>query len=193
MEPLTTILLSEVEANDLTGGEINWKKCIFCQENKFPKKKFPLSKATTTGISRVLHCTDIRDSCNDEKYEHAIGRLKGLKDVENQDVFWHRGCYSEFTNEGHIQRLQKRGTDGAEVSVSRRSSLDRTDWSKCMFCQKDSKGLCQVQTMETSEKILRNASTYEEMSCRLAGVSEVIAAEGKYHLKCYARFQRNSG
>ena len=62
-----------------------------------------------------------------------------------------------------------------------------------MFCQKNSKGLCQVQTMETSEKILRNASTYEEMSCRLAGVSDLIAAEGKYHLKCYARFPRNSG
>ena len=35
-----------------------------------------------------------------------------------------QGCYSEFTSEGHIQRLQKRGTDkskenGAEVSVSR--------------------------------------------------------------------------
>ena len=197
MEPLTTILLSEVEANGLTGGEINWKKCNFCQENKFPKKKFPLSKGTTTGIPRVLHCTDIRDSCNDEKYEHAIGRLKGLKDVENQDVFWHRDCYSEFTNEGHIQRLQKRGTgeseeNGAEVSASRKFLLDRTDWSKCMFCQKDSKGLCQVQTMETSEKILRNASTDEEMSGRLAGVSDLIAAEGKYHLKCYARFQRNS-
>ena len=91
-----------------------------------------------------MHCTDIRDSCNDEKYEHAIGRLKGLKDVEIQDLFWHRGCYSEFTKEGHIQRLQKQGTDkseenGAEVSVSRKSSLDRTDWSKCMFCQKDPK------------------------------------------------------
>ena len=46
--------------------------------------------------------------------------------------------------------------------------------------------------METSEKILRNASTDEEMSCRLAGVSDLIAAEGKYHLKCYGRFQRNS-
>ena len=30
------------------------------------------------------------------------------------------------------------------------------------------------------------------MSCRLAGVSNLIAAEGKYHLECYARFQRNS-
>ena len=46
--------------------------------------------------------------------------------------------------------------------------------------------------METSEKILRNASTDEEMSCRRAGVSDLIAAEGKYHLKS-ARFQRNSG
>lgn len=45
--------------------------------------------------------------------------------------------------------------------------------------------------METSEKILRNASTDEEMSCILAGVSDLVAAEGKYYLKCYTRFQRN--
>ena len=34
-----------------------------------------------------MHCTDIRDSCNDEKYERAIGRLKGLKDVESRICF----------------------------------------------------------------------------------------------------------
>ena len=35
MEPLTTVLLNKVKANNLTVGEINWKKCIFCQENKW--------------------------------------------------------------------------------------------------------------------------------------------------------------
>lgn len=31
--------------NDLEADErVNWKKCIICQENKFPKKKFPVSK-----------------------------------------------------------------------------------------------------------------------------------------------------
>ena len=61
-----------------------------------------------------------------------------------------------------------------------------------MFCQMDSKGLSQVQTMETSAKILRKAVFDNEMSCKLAGVNDLIAAEGKYHLKCYTKFQRNT-
>ena len=68
------------------------------------------------------------------------------------------------------------------------------DWKKRIFCQTDLKtvALNQVQTFETSDKILKNASFDKEVSCRLAGVSDLIAAEGKFHLKCYARFLRNA-
>ena len=52
--------------------------------------------------------------------------------------------------------------------------------------------LNQVQTFQTSQKILLNVASDRELSCRLAGVSDLIAAEGKYHLKCYARFLRNT-
>ena len=31
-----------------------------------------------------------------------------------------------------------------------------------------------------------------EMICRLAGISDLIAAEGKYHLKCYTRYLKKS-
>ena len=61
-----------------------------------------------------------------------------------------------------------------------------------MFCQNDSLGLSQVQTVETSEKLLRKVAFDWVMSCRLAGVNDLIAAEGKYHLKCYTKFQRTA-
>ena len=32
----------------------------------------------------------------------------------------------------------------------------------------------------------------KEVSCRLAGSSDLITAEGKYHPKCYTRFLRNT-
>ena len=52
--------------------------------------------------------------------------------------------------------------------------------------------LNQVQAFQTSQKILLNVASDRELSCRLAGVSDLIAAEGKYHLKCYTRFLRNT-
>ena len=37
-----------------------------------------------------------------------------------------------------------------------------------------------------------NVASERDLSCRLAGVRDLIAAEGKYHLKCYTRFLRNT-
>ncbi|KAL9979291.1 hypothetical protein ACROYT_G016935 [Oculina patagonica] len=160
-----------------------------------PKKRFPLSKASVEGIQRVIDCVDVREKCKDSSFKDALGRLKGLKEVEIE-VVWHRGCYSSFTNQEHIRRLQKRTPDYTEgqsntSSVSRRSSVSSVDWTKCMFCQTDSLGLNQVQTKETSQKIISKAVFDEVMSCRLAGENDLIAAEGKYHLKCYSKFLRS--
>ena len=52
--------------------------------------------------------------------------------------------------------------------------------------------LNQVHTFQTSQKILLNVASDRELSCRLTGVSDLIAAEGKYHLKCYTHFIRNT-
>ena len=182
-------------------SDIDWNICIICQERKFPKQKFPLSKGTSAGISRVLHCAGIREHVQDDTYKRCSEIVNCLEEKGNQDVFWHRQCYSNFTNEGHIQRLQKRLSDSEKADETvlggtslRRSSLERMDWSKCIFCQTDLKrvALSQVQTFETSEKILSKVVNDKEMTCRLAGISDLIAAEGKYHLKCYTRYLKKT-
>ena len=55
------------------------------------------------------------------------------------------------------------------------------DWSKGIFCQTDMRdvALSQVQTFETSEKIPSKAVNDRGVICRLAGISYLIAAEGK--------------
>ena len=184
-------------------GEVDWSKCIISQENKLPKKKFPLSKGSAAGVSRILYCAEIREKYGDDKQKHCSSVVDNLKTKEeNQDVVWHRYCYSDFTSEGHIKRVLKKqeseskpdGKDAPANEPSRRSSVRRIDWSKCIFCQTDVKkvSLNQVQTFQTSQKILLNVASDRELSCRLAGVSDLIAAEGKYHLKCYTHFIRNT-
>ena len=65
-----------------------------------------------------------------------------------------------------------------------------------MFCQTDDSKLTlnNVQTLQTSNKILGIAASGidEEISCKLGGVHDLVAAEGKYHLKCYASFLRKA-
>lgn len=105
-----------------------------------------------------------------------MNRLKNVNLSESdKQILWHRSCYSCFINKEHIQRLQNRvtvrQTQDAEVNEAhleesphqpslKRSLVDRMDWSKCLFCQDNVKGLKlnQVQTFETSQKILENAS-----------------------------------
>ena len=60
---------------------------------------------------------------------------------ENQDVLWHRYCYSDFTSEGHIKRALKKNEseskpdeeDTPANEPSKRSSIQRINWSKCIF------------------------------------------------------------
>lgn len=41
--------------NDLEADEkVNWKKCIICQENKFPKKSFPFLKELSPVFKELL-------------------------------------------------------------------------------------------------------------------------------------------
>ncbi len=189
---------------------VYWKRCFICQSIKRPANKFSLSQASAEGIERVVECAALREKCSDLSFQDTIDRLKNVNLSESdKQILWHRSCYSSFTNKEHIQRLQKRvtvrQTQDSEFSEAhseesqhqpslRRSHVDRMDWSKCMFCQNIVKGLKlnQVQTFETSQKILEKAALNPVMSCRLASTNDLIADEGKYHLKCYAKFQRTT-
>ena len=134
MEAAATLFL---DTDNHAKSDIDWNICIICQERKFPKQKFPLPKGTIAGISRVLDCAGIREHVQEDTYKHCSEIVNCLEEKGNQDAFCHRQCYTDFTNKGHIQRLQKRVSDSEkademvlEGTFSRRSSLERMDWSK---------------------------------------------------------------
>ena len=60
-----------------------------------------------------------------------------------------------------------------------------------MFCQvKETSKLRSVMTMNLSDKILQLAKSDLYMRVRLAGIADLIAAEGKYHPQCLVEFER---
>ena len=67
MEEASILPVGEIHAED--HHKVDWKKCIICQENRFPIKKFPLSKGTSVGISKVVDCGEIRKEFNDASYK----------------------------------------------------------------------------------------------------------------------------
>ena len=67
------------------------------------------------------------------------------------------------------------------------------DWGKCLVCQRDTDfSLHSVQFFNTSNSIKELATYDQELMVALAGVSDLKAAEGKYHLKCYTKYKRDA-
>lgn len=65
----------------------------------------------------------------------------------------------------------------------------------CMFCQqmKPREALISVTTFNVSTSILEKSYLDNTMRVRLAGVSDLTAAEGKYHKRCLSAYQYHTG
>jgi len=181
--------------------DIDWSTCFICQGNRKNEKT---TKPTDVGLERFKDCVIKRQKYNDHEYISTLDRIQSIDvDDEKEHIVWHRGCYSKFTHANHIERLKNRHEKEAKYSCdqpstcirpSSRASVASVAWDKCIFCQEDKAGkqLRNVATLETSDRILNDAQKNEIMRCRLAGISDLIAAGGKYHLPCYVTFRRKS-
>ena len=82
--------------------------------------------------------------------------------------------------------------EASTSSAILRSSLTSLKWDLCIFCQ-DAKvkgTMCSVTTFKMSENILTLSKFDEKAHVRLAGVADLIAAEGQNHPNCYKKFLR---
>ena len=124
-------------------------------------------------------------------------------------MVWPKSCYSSFTSKAHISRLSKSaqtsvkaasiedaaGPSSRPPSRSSRSSTEEAfKWEACIFCQNtDAKDkLSSATTFKMSDQILEAAKYDQRLSVHLAGVSDLIASEGKYHVSCFVKFTRQS-
>lgn len=176
--------------------------CIFCQ-----KGDAELRSASTQGIATIGKATESRKKLRDSKNRTVIDRLDQVLRSECTSILvWHKNCYSQFTDKNKILRLESQlesrqtkqdaatGSNKTVRATSRRSGVKPTDWKMCMFCQdvNPKHNLCSVMTFNTSNDILEAAKLDHNICSRLAGVSDLIAAEAKYHLPCLSSFKRTT-
>lgn len=192
--------------------DMDWDKCLICQDSSKTSKSAPLRKTTSVGVRTVAECCKEREKYNDSKYVDAFPRIRKYVGSEHvQQIQWHRSCYSDFTHPKTLAKLKSRiqpqsvtdekqlpstsiSSDTHHEPKSLRSAHSAIDWSKCAFCQTDvpckAGILTNVEFEHTSTKMLSLAQFDPTMRRRFAGVSDLMAAEGKYHLKCYVSFSR---
>lgn len=176
--------------------------CIICQG----LGKGVLEKKRSTSLITLKEKSDLRKKARDIENMEAIERIDQI-DLEDEQsvVFAHRKCYSAFTNSEHIRRLQQKiptvSSSGPSTSSHEKTlgtkpkrGMQVVNWSICVFCQteKTNKTLFSVSTFNVSDEIIENSKYDNTMRIRLAGISDLIAAEGKYHKDCLQLFKRNT-
>ena len=183
-------------------SEPNLSLCLICQQ----KSNRALRNASKDGKEKLFKVANERkmlhDTNNIERTERIIGVLKDfVDDEEDVQVKYHHTCYSSFTHEKYLNKLRKtkksddKMQEPQDQTKSRRCMSDHyIDWNLCMFCQEGND--CQKGKMRNvcelgfSTKILNLSQRDTTMRVRLSNVSDLIAAEGKYHLQCWVEFQR---
>ena len=180
------------------GQEANYKNCLFCGG------KGDLRNSSDEGKNRIIEAARERQRFNDIASSSIINRILPERGQDIPQFKYHHKCYSNFTDKGKLERLRKKHESTTKLTVgetstgkqqakpSRRSSREHAiDWNLCMFCQdKNVKSTHNVSTMELSRKIIGLAQSDFIMRVRLSNISDLVASEGKYHLKCWVNFQR---
>ena len=195
---------NETEQNVPISCLIDWKKCLFCQDNSGTLQCPALSKRKDNGAG---YRTLIEDLCEFEKLgqlplQFSLERLgDGAGAVETlctNTACWHKSCRDQY-NKTKLQRAKKRkcseggednnaknGKKTTRLSIGNMPGMS-TKEDLCFFCEE-----------KASTEVLRSASTFgldsrvrsaallleEEKLLTKLNSGDLIAVEAKYHKKC---------
>lgn len=176
--------------------EVHLNLCMICQERHRPNDAVRAS--TEYSRNAVREAMNARSKLRDVDNREAISQLE--QNIGNALIVWHANCYATFTSKEKIKRLQDKLNRGEEQRGDNqpsprktRSRVEQSDWDKCLFCQNEnSSQLRNVMTFNTNKQILEFAEYNFELRLRIGGISDLIAAEAKYHLACYSAAKRES-
>ena len=183
---------------------IDFEYCLICQKDSSEKLRCSANETFHRKDVGSGYATLISNFIEFKKLGKEVGLTK-LLHLENLDQIlllnkgkWHKSCSLKY-NKTKLTRLacsedalklEKRQIGGVD-SVNKRKSVRLTSdtistFSKvCIFCNDDSKKLCQVSTFEVDYRIRKIATKISDTNL-LSKLSEgdLIAREGWYHPTC---------
>ena len=123
-------------------SEVDSSRCFICQmdHGKTTQDKV-LRDATENGLNTLKLKAEERSKYKDEHYRDVLERINAADINSISDIRWHKTCYADFTNAGHITRLKKKyenicktkehmtpaGENTGHSSSSRRSIIPSLD------------------------------------------------------------------
>ena len=173
-------------------SDTDFEKCLICQRDRQSK----ILHGGAQGIKTIKECAQERLKRKDSVNRDCIDRILSY---DGDRLIWHKECYSTFTSKTLISRLRDTDTvlvnqpTSSDTVKNLRSKSSTIDWGLCLFCQQCSrKTVHSVESFHTSNKIMQSVPYDHKLKVALGGVSDLMAAEGKYHLACYSKFLRDS-
>ena len=173
-------------------SDTDFEKCLICQTDRQSK----ILHGGAQGIKTIKECAQERLKRKDSVNRDCIDRIISC---DGDRLIWHKECYSTFTSKTLISRLRDTDTvlvnqpTSSDTVKNLRSKSSTIDWGLCLFCQQCSrKTVHSVESFHTSNKIMQSVPYDHKLKVALGGVSDLMAAEGKYHLACYSKFLRDS-
>lgn len=181
--------------------EIDWTKCIICQEESNESLRCPTgsSNTSTAGAGYKSLAENIQNF-------NKIGALpKSLKvfkllnegqDIEvtfrNNEAKWHDSCRLKYNKTKLNRALKRKAPEDESSSVSakftRKEAMSSSNVNVCFFCDKpDAEGstLHKISTFEIDTRVRQCAYQLQDQKLlvKLSG-GDLIAQEAKYHLSC---------
>lgn len=176
--------------------ELNWDRCVICQQETAEPLKCPLlspgsSRDKTDAYTSFLTNVEQFRAIGALPAELYFGSDETVDNFASHSASWHKSCHLKFNNSKLAKAKKKRehNPDDEEKRHSKRKALDV---QKCFFCEKGEEEpvLHEVSTFD-ADKNIRDMITElndTQLLSRIVG-GDLIAMEAKYHLTCMVKLR----
>ena len=209
--------MDEITLSKKSRIDINFTRCIICQENK-PKKKLVSPQLET--LERLINLTKEREVYGDNtvrEFNARMGHYR-ISDLLENKALYHKDCYALFGNTNLLERVKARYQSALQSSSSsvikrmpgRPSSSVENDYAPskglrsqaipysrdlCVICQSVGGKTHNVEYMKTGVKMFEVAKELSDQGFyrRLNSIpdaTDAVANDVKYHLRCWVNAQR---